>query len=91
MRNAASFIAAQSEFAEGGILADILQFSRQALKSWKNRRQLKDLTDFDEHMLADIGLTRHDLREALELPFSSDLGRELHVRAARNNRRGWNA
>jgi hypothetical protein len=46
--------------------------------------------EFDDHMLADIGLTRTDLREALDLPFGNDPGRELQFRAARNHRGGWN-
>jgi hypothetical protein len=41
-------------------------------------------------MLADIGLSRRDVRAALDLPFSSDPTFELQLRATRNRRRGWN-
>ena len=54
------------------------------------RRQVTSLRDFDEHMLSDIGLTRRDVHEALQLPFGSDPARELQARASRNRRRGWN-
>jgi uncharacterized protein YjiS (DUF1127 family) len=90
MREAASFIASQSGSSEAGLLGDILGAAHQALRSWQNRRQIASLGEFDDHMLADIGLTRGDVREALELPFSHDPGRELQFRAARNHRNGWN-
>lgn len=38
----------------------------------RNRWQLKQLHDLDDHLLADIGLTRADLREAAEMPLLSD-------------------
>jgi uncharacterized protein YjiS (DUF1127 family) len=90
MREAASFIASQSGSPEAGLLGDILNAARQALRSWQTRRQIASLTEFDDHMLADIGLTRGDVRDVLELPFSHDPGRELQYRATRNYRNGWN-
>lgn len=90
MRVAASFIASQSGSPEAGLLGDILSAARQALRSWHVRRQVASLAEFDDHMLADIGLSRGDVREALELPFGHDPGRELQYRAARNHRSGWN-
>ena len=90
MREAASFIASRSGSAEAGVLYAIVDAAKIALKSWINRRRIATLTDFDDHMLADIGLTRNDLREALDLPFSLDVGRELQFRAGRNHRNGWN-
>ena len=91
MRNAASFIASQSGSSEAGILNTVVQLAHETLEAWRRRKQIATLVDFDDHMLADIGLTRGDVREALELPFSHDPGRELQVRASRNRRRGWNA
>jgi uncharacterized protein YjiS (DUF1127 family) len=44
-----------------------------ALRVWrlvlaiKHRRELAHLADFDDHMLADIGLMRTDLQDAAEL------------------------
>jgi uncharacterized protein YjiS (DUF1127 family) len=90
MREAASFIASQSGSSEAGLLGDLATSIYRFVRSWQNRRAMTSLIDFDEHMLADIGLTRADIRETLELPFTYDLGRELHYRAKRNNHRGWN-
>jgi uncharacterized protein YjiS (DUF1127 family) len=90
MRNAASFIASQSGSPEAGILQMVVRKASETLAAWKYRKQVAGLGEFDDHMLADIGLTRRDVREALELPFSHDPGRELQVRAARNLSRGWN-
>jgi uncharacterized protein YjiS (DUF1127 family) len=90
MREAASFIASQSGSAEAGVLGHAVGLMQQAWHAWKTRRTIASLVEFDDHMLADIGLTRTDLREALDLPFGSDPGRELQFRAARNHRDGWN-
>ena len=90
MRNAALFVASQSEAAEAGILHSILNASRRVLKGLQDRRQVARLTEFDDHMLADIGLSRRDVKEALDLPFSYDPGVELQLRAHRNVRAGWN-
>lgn len=38
----------------------------------RNRRRMKSLEDFDDHLLADIGLTRQDLRAARTLPSHLD-------------------
>jgi len=90
MRDAALFIASQSGSAEAGILHTVFEASKRAYRSWKNRRQVAELGDFDDHMLADIGLTRNDVREALDLPFSVDPGRELQRRACQSHPHGWN-
>ena len=90
MRNAAYFIASQSEGSGDGFLLSTARSLLHAVKAWKSRRDVARLVDFDDRMLADIGLTRRDVRETLELPFASDLGRELQFRASRNVRRGWN-
>jgi uncharacterized protein YjiS (DUF1127 family) len=90
MREAASFIAGQSGSANTGALQSVLGAALHALRAWHSRRQVTSLRDFDEHMLSDIGLTRRDVHEALQLPFGSDPARELQARASRNRRRGWN-
>ena len=90
MRNAASFIASQNASFEAGILYTVARKIQETFASWKDRRQIATLVDFDDHMLSDIGLTRRDVREALELPFSHDPGRELQIRATQNYPRGWN-
>jgi uncharacterized protein YjiS (DUF1127 family) len=91
MRNAASFIASQSVSSEAGLLLTVLRKAQEVFGAWKSRREVANLSDFDDHLLADIGLTRGDVREALDLPFSYDPGRELQIRASRSRPRGWNA
>jgi uncharacterized protein YjiS (DUF1127 family) len=90
MRNAASFIASQSVSSEAGILLTFLRRAQEAFSAWKSRREVATLSDLDDHLLADLGLTRGDVREALDLPFAYDPGRELQVRVSRNRTRGWN-
>lgn len=90
MREAASFIAGQSAVAGSGTLPSLLALAGQALRRWTNRRRVADLAEFDDRMLCDIGLTRQDVRQALDLPFSHDPGRELQRLALRNRRAGWN-
>jgi uncharacterized protein YjiS (DUF1127 family) len=90
MREAASFIATQTGSSGNGLLGEIATTVYRFVRSWQNRRALTSLVHFDDNMLADIGLTRADIRETLELPFTYDLSRELQYRATRNNHRGWN-
>ena len=90
MREAATFIARQSGYQDAGILAGLLHTVASTVRVWIHRRQVVDLTQFDDHMLADIGLTRGDVRQALDLPFSQDPSLELRRLAARNRGRRWN-
>lgn len=41
------------------------------------RRSFKRLLDLDDHMLRDIGVTRHEVEHAAGLPLSRDAGSEL--------------
>ena len=41
-------------------------------RRWANRRAVRDLLDWDDNALRDIGLTRADVRLALGLPMSED-------------------
>jgi uncharacterized protein YjiS (DUF1127 family) len=65
----------------------------RTLKRWvqlsKNRRAAKRLAALDDHMLADIGLTRSDLRDAYAEPVWRDSSDVLAERARerRNSRR----
>jgi len=45
---------------------------RRVLRNWWKRRTLRKLQDLDDHLLYDIGLTRHDIDRALRLPLSID-------------------
>jgi uncharacterized protein YjiS (DUF1127 family) len=49
---------------------------------WKNRRDAMQLATLDDHMLADIGLTRSDLRDAYSEPLWHDPTDVLAQRAA---------
>ncbi len=91
MRDAALFIASQQEGNQPGLLHTVSGWFRHAFKAWNDRREIARLADLDDHLLADLGLNRGDVREALDLPFSSDPGRELQLRSTRTARRGWNA
>ena len=89
MRNAASFIASQSGHSSSGILLAAAKAVRSAFHAWQSRRKLVRLLDLDDHMLADVGVTREDVRWALDLPFSHDPSLELQRRALRQRALGW--
>jgi len=46
--------------------------TRQVLQTLKNRRDAASLAGLDDRMLADIGLTRGDLRDAISEPVWRD-------------------
>lgn len=58
-RSAGAAMPLQRVFAAAG--RGFLAFAR----GWESRRAMRDLGAFDERMLADIGLNRSDLRDAL--------------------------
>lgn len=65
--------------------------AKQILRTLKHRRDLAMLAGFDDRMLADIGLTRGDLRDAFSLPVWQDpcpilVSRAGDRRAARHRR-----
>ena len=91
MREAASFIASRTGSASAGVLGALLQAGRSAVRAWASRRKLANLMDLDDHMLSDVGLTREDVKWALDLPFSHDPGLALQRRALRNRAQGWRA
>ena len=49
---------------------------------WEHRRVLAQLGEMDDRSLADIGLTRQDLRDVTALPRGADPTRSLSRRAA---------
>ena len=64
MREAAAFIASRTGSAEAGIVQTVMQFAEQTFRSWRNRRSVSRLSEFDDHILADLGLTRSDVNAA---------------------------
>jgi uncharacterized protein YjiS (DUF1127 family) len=71
--------------ARAGVVRGVASLSRAI----KNRRAATALAGLDDHMLADIGLTRSDLRDAYSEPLWQDPTDVLVGRAAeRRHRRG---
>jgi uncharacterized protein YjiS (DUF1127 family) len=61
--------------------AFVAQFALRLAKAFRHRRDLEALASFDDRLLADIGLTRGDLRFALSEPFWRDPALVLTNRA----------
>ena len=72
-------------------LASIGSLLRRTMRHWNDRRALTALSELDDYLLADIGLTRSDLDWALHQPSSAlpseELTRLVHERRERRNRR----
>ena len=68
-------------------LGALLTWSARALGTWRNRRMVANMRDFDDAQLADIGLTRRDVETALQTPLSVDPTLQL-IRARENPLRG---
>src|SRR5947207_2882789 len=70
------FTKLSSSFALTALIANspaaLAQGVWQAAVAVKRRRDLSQLADRDDHLLADVGLTRDDLRAAASAPFWSD-------------------
>jgi uncharacterized protein YjiS (DUF1127 family) len=47
---------------------------------WRARKDLKTLLKFSDYQLRDIGLSRHDVVQLIEMPLSRDLTWELERR-----------
>ncbi len=64
---------------------------RRIAANWLKRRHLRRIEDMDDHILADIGVNRDDLRSALRLPLTVDpvweLNRQAHRRESIRGRR----
>lgn len=61
---------------------------RRMLRSWFMKRDLARLEGFDDYMLADIGLTRGDLRHLRRLPLDVDMTHEMERLRETRARRG---
>lgn len=63
------------------VIADALhavwRAAARILRTLRHRRQVRELLEFDDRMLADLGISRHDLYRALDLPVLSDPSRLL--------------
>ena len=54
---------------------------RRLLRNWKARRRVANLQNFDDHMLADIGVTRDDVQWAQGQPLTVNAALALEERA----------
>lgn len=61
-------------------LAPVAAFVAVRAKAVLRRREVARIADYDDRMLADIGLTREDVARALERPWSEDPTRTLAER-----------
>lgn len=71
MRKTALSSGLQQEFGFG------LSVIRRVIRNWQAKRKLRGLQAFDDYMLADIGLTRDDLRYGLGLSPGADVVGEM--------------
>jgi uncharacterized protein YjiS (DUF1127 family) len=87
MKAAAHPVSPESGSGRAGITA----FISRAVSHWSDRRMVHAIAQLDDHLLADIGLTRSDLDWALHQPSSgrpsAELARVAAERRARRNRR----
>jgi uncharacterized protein YjiS (DUF1127 family) len=63
------------------VIATIVRFVKMAIRAMQNRREAAALTRLDNYMLADIGLTHADLRDAAATPVWEDPTALLRARA----------
>ena len=79
-------------WAVNSVAGIVVERVRAVLQTFKNRRDAMVLAGMDEHMLADIGLTRGDVRDAFSEPVWRDPTAILVSRAheRRINRRRLN-
>jgi uncharacterized protein YjiS (DUF1127 family) len=67
--------------AFAALLAFVAYWLKQIARARRHRREAAALAGLDRRMLADIGLTRSDLRDAFSEPFWDDPTALLHERA----------
>ena len=70
----------------GFVIAGVVFGIRRIVRALKNRRDATRLSEFDSRMLADIGLTSSDLRDAYAEPLWRD-PTDILARRARERRR----
>ncbi|HEY1311277.1 MAG TPA: DUF1127 domain-containing protein [Pseudolabrys sp.] len=63
------------------LVAFVTYWLKQLVRARSHRREARMLAGLDRHMLADIGITRSDLRDAFSQPFWDDPTALLRERA----------
>ena len=74
-------MATRSQTSFGTMFFALPRQARGLLRAWKRRREIGQLGELGDHMLADIGLTRQDLASALAEPLFVDASEVLAERA----------
>jgi uncharacterized protein YjiS (DUF1127 family) len=72
--------------AFAAIGAAMARIGRQIVEAWRHHHDASALAALDDHMLADIGLTRGDLNDALSEPLWRD---PTSVLMRRQDERRW--
>jgi uncharacterized protein YjiS (DUF1127 family) len=67
--------------AFASLLALVTAWLKELARAQRHRRQVRQLAGLDRRMLADIGITRADLRDAFSEPFWEDPTALLRERA----------
>ncbi|MEE4235533.1 MAG: DUF1127 domain-containing protein [Anderseniella sp.] len=70
--------------ANPGLFSRFRSFASSLRTSLRNRNELSMLAEMTDHQLADIGLTRDDVKSALSAPLGCDPAHTL-IQARRNN------
>ena len=78
---ASAFAGRGSSLSKFGVAA-LFERAGSLISSWRNRRLVVNMRDFDDAQLADIGLTRGDVESALRMP---SLDPTQHLISARLN------
>jgi uncharacterized protein YjiS (DUF1127 family) len=88
MREAAFADGRHQNGATTGSLSSLPGQIAQRYRAWKARRRIVKMTDLDDRILDDIGVSRDDLYAVLTLPLSQNPAFELQ-RISRRNRSRW--
>ena len=84
MRNFALFQAESQQTAGGGAGRLFRMW-----KNWKARQRVRRLTELDDFILEDIGLTREDVHSVGRLPLGHDPAAELKRLRRRSRSNFW--
>jgi uncharacterized protein YjiS (DUF1127 family) len=66
----------------------IVSLLRRVSRNWKTKRRIAALSDFDDYMLRDIGVTRDEIQWAAGLPLTVNAAVALEERAFRRRHNG---
>lgn len=70
--------------AQSNPLSALIAWVKQVNAQRARRRALVNLLEFDDHMLDDIGVRRHDLFDAMQSPRSGQTLAQRRAAASRN-------